>query len=179
MVEAIEVRYAGVVMASSAGLRDLAPDGVFVAVPDPLPVGAVVTLRAAERSGQAKVTEVKESADPAAAGMRVRFLDDQARALVGPGGAGGDEKAGEARPKLSDPVPAPDPVAARAPDPEPDPVARPAADSAANSDPPPAAAESAAVSSLVSQTPANAVPAISSHPMASSGRVKKGKRRRR
>jgi hypothetical protein len=69
----VEVRYAGVVVGRSAMVRDRNAQGAFVTLAEPLPVGTTVTLKAGDVTEEARVVEVVESADPAAAGMRVHF----------------------------------------------------------------------------------------------------------
>jgi hypothetical protein len=73
-VDTIEVRYAGVLVGRSGAVRDLDDRGAFVTFSEPLPVGTVVTLRLGDTIKEARVDQVVESADPAAAGMRVRFV---------------------------------------------------------------------------------------------------------
>jgi hypothetical protein len=69
----VEVRYAGVVVGRGALVRDLGEEGAFVALPEPLPVGTTVTLKIDDVARSAIVEEVVESAEPSAAGMRVRW----------------------------------------------------------------------------------------------------------
>ncbi|HVZ75599.1 MAG TPA: hypothetical protein VHJ20_24670 [Polyangia bacterium] len=73
MEETIEVRYAGVVVGRTTSVRGLDAHGAFIGLPEPLPVGTIVTLKLAEGSKEARVEEVVESADPNAVGMRVGF----------------------------------------------------------------------------------------------------------
>jgi len=67
----VEVRYAGVVVGRGAVVKDLGPEAAFVGIPEPLPVGTLVTLKIGDVIRQARVDEVVESAEPATAGMRV------------------------------------------------------------------------------------------------------------
>ena len=69
-----EVRYGGVVVGRSPQLRDRSDTGAFVVFGEPLPVGTALVLKIDEKDQHARVTEVVESADAAAAGMRVRFV---------------------------------------------------------------------------------------------------------
>jgi hypothetical protein len=73
MEGATEVRYAGVVLGRAAEVREAHASGVFVALAEPLPVGTPVVLKGEGGERAARVIEVIESADPAAAGMRVHF----------------------------------------------------------------------------------------------------------
>jgi len=68
-----EVRYAGVTVGRAALLRDRSPDGAFLTFGEPLPVGTSIVLKMEDGERTARVTEVVESADPNAAGMRLRF----------------------------------------------------------------------------------------------------------
>ena len=70
---ATEVRYGGVVVGRSPQVRDQSDDGAFVVFSEPLPVGTAIALKIDDKERHARVTEVVESADAAAAGMRVRF----------------------------------------------------------------------------------------------------------
>jgi hypothetical protein len=54
-------------------VRDLDASGAFVVFAEPLPVGTVLSLKIGEGFRDARVGEVIESADAAAAGMRVVF----------------------------------------------------------------------------------------------------------
>jgi hypothetical protein len=69
----VEVRYAGVVVGRGALLKELGADAIFVGIPEPLPVGTVVTLKIGDAVREARVDDVVESAEPSAAGMRVRW----------------------------------------------------------------------------------------------------------
>lgn len=84
-------------------MKELGPDAIFVGIPEPLPVGTLVTLKIGDVVREARVDDVVESAEPSAAGMRVRF-----------GGA----PAAKAVPAAA-PAPAPAPAAKAAPAPEP------------------------------------------------------------
>ena len=83
MDNAIEVRYAGVIVGRGVLARDLGEDGAFVGVAEPLPVGTSVTLKIGEAVREGRVVEVLESADPSVVGMRVRW-GGAARTLPAP-----------------------------------------------------------------------------------------------
>jgi hypothetical protein len=70
---AIEVRYAGVIVGRGVLARDLGEDGAFVGIAEPLPVGTSVTLKIGDAVREGRVDEVVESADPAVVGMRVSW----------------------------------------------------------------------------------------------------------
>src|SRR5437763_14648540 len=72
---ATEVRYGGVVVGRSPQLRDRTDTGAFVVFGEPLPVGTALVLKIDDKDQNARVTEVIESADASAAGMRVRFVN--------------------------------------------------------------------------------------------------------
>jgi hypothetical protein len=74
-----EVRYGSVVVGRSPQLRDRTDAGAFVVFSEPLPVGTPISLKIDDKEQHARVTEVVESADEAAAGMRVRFVDSAER----------------------------------------------------------------------------------------------------
>jgi 2-oxoglutarate dehydrogenase E2 component (dihydrolipoamide succinyltransferase) len=106
----VEVRYAGVVVGRGLVLRDQSPEGTFVGIPEPLPVGTLVTLKVGDTVREARVDEVVESAEPSTAGMRVRW--------------GGEARATAPAPQASQPAAAPSPaVAPAAPAPAPAPAA--------------------------------------------------------
>jgi hypothetical protein len=72
-----EVRYGGVIVGRSPQIRDRDDAGAFLVFAEPLPVGTPIVIKLDEQGGReqhARVTEVVESADASAAGMRVRFL---------------------------------------------------------------------------------------------------------
>lgn len=73
MDNSVEVRYAGVVVGRGALVKELGADAIFVGLPDPLPVGTLVTLKIGDAVRDARVDEVVESADVSTAGMRVRW----------------------------------------------------------------------------------------------------------
>src|SRR4051812_23001758 len=79
----IEVRYAGAVVARSAVVRDADPQGLFVGVNEPMPVGTELVLKVGEEAVPGKVAAVSESQDLARAGMRVQFLDADEAVLFG------------------------------------------------------------------------------------------------
>jgi hypothetical protein len=152
----VEVRYAGVVVGRGLVLRDQGADGSFVGIPEPLPVGTLVTLKIGESVREARVDQVVESSEPAAVGMRVRW----------------GSEARTAAPAAAAPAPkpvAPSPAAAMAP-----PAAEPAAPA------PVPLRESAPVSAAIETGDASgAIPApLSLAGAADSGQVG-GKRRRK
>jgi hypothetical protein len=69
-----EVRYGGVIVGRSPQIRDRDDGGAFLVFGEPLPVGTPIVIKLDEKEQHARVTEVVESADAAAAGMRVRFV---------------------------------------------------------------------------------------------------------
>src|SRR4029079_4326836 len=97
-----EVRYGGVVVGRSPQVRDRTDAGAFLVFSEPLPVGTSLTLKIDEKEQPAVVTEVVESADASAAGMRVRF------------GTAAAKTAPASRPpeRAAAPAPAPAPAAA-------------------------------------------------------------------
>jgi pyruvate dehydrogenase E2 component (dihydrolipoyllysine-residue acetyltransferase) len=169
----VEVRYAGVVVGRGLVLRDQGAEGTFVGIPEPLPVGTLVTLKIGDEVRQARVDEVVESAEPNAVGMRVHFRDPRA-ATPAP------------RPTPAAATPAPAPKAASEPTPvaaTPAPAPTAAAPAPAPADPaapaPVPAGESASVSTAVATGESGAIPApLSLAGAADSGQVG-GKRRRK
>jgi hypothetical protein len=79
-----EVRYGGVVVGRSPQLRDRTDSGAFLVFGEPLPVGTPLVLKIDDKEQNARVTEVVESADASAAGMRVRFVSAAERAAPAP-----------------------------------------------------------------------------------------------
>jgi hypothetical protein len=150
----VEVRYAGVVVGRGLVLRDQGAEGTFVGIPEPLPVGTLVTLKIGESVREARVDEVVESADASAVGMHVRW--------------------GNAAPAARPAPAAPAPVA-KAAEPVPAAAAAPAAPV------PTPAGESASVSTSIAAGDASgAIPApLSLAGGADSGQVGGGKRRRK
>ena len=73
-VRSIEVRYAGVVVGRSTKVRDWDTAGAFIGFAEPLPSGTSLVLRGDGVEQAARVVEVFESADPAVAGMQVKFV---------------------------------------------------------------------------------------------------------
>jgi hypothetical protein len=71
----VEIRYAGVVIARANEVRRMTVGGVdmFLAMPEPLPAGTVVSLN---NGTQARVEKVIESTDPSIAGIYVKLLND-------------------------------------------------------------------------------------------------------
>jgi hypothetical protein len=94
-----EVRYGGVIVGRSPQIRDRDDAGAFLVFGEPLPVGTPIVIKLDEggREQHARVTDVVESADASAAGMRVRFVSEAERS--------GPHRAAK-------PTPAPVPVAA-------------------------------------------------------------------
>lgn len=79
----IEVRYAGAVVGRAAAVRDVNPQGVFLGVTEPMPVGTELVLKVGDEAIPGKVAGVSESAELARAGMRVQFRDADEAALFG------------------------------------------------------------------------------------------------
>jgi hypothetical protein len=69
----VEVRYAGVVVGRGALVKELGAEAIFVGIPEPLPVGTIVSLKIGDAVREARVDDVVESAEPSAAGMRVSW----------------------------------------------------------------------------------------------------------
>jgi hypothetical protein len=71
----VEIRYAGVVVARATEVLTAAGNesGMFLVLPDPLPVGTLVTVGEGKH---ARVEKVVESGDPHASGFYVRFIDE-------------------------------------------------------------------------------------------------------
>ena len=105
-VRSIEVRYAGVVVGRSTKVRDWDTAGAFIGFAEPLPSGTSLVLRGDGVDQAARVVEVFESADPAVAGMQVKFIGAAEAARPAP-------KPAAAAPK-ADPVRAPEPAVATA-----------------------------------------------------------------
>jgi 2-oxoglutarate dehydrogenase E2 component (dihydrolipoamide succinyltransferase) len=120
---ATEVRYGGVVVGRSPLLRDRTDAGAFVVFGEPLPVGTTLLLKIDDKEQHARVTEVVESADASAAGMRVRFVSAAEKAA--------------APARAAAPAAAPTPAAAPAPQPRSEPAAPEPAPAAAGSAPVP------------------------------------------
>jgi hypothetical protein len=139
----VEVRYAGVVVGRGALVKELGGDAIFVGIPEPLPVGTLVTLKIGDAVREARVDEVVESAEPSAAGMRVRFGGGAAAARPAPA---------KTLPQESAPAPAP-----RAPEPAAPQAAAPSVESgvvvAADSGP------SSAISAEAGDEGSGAIPA--------------------
>lgn len=126
MDSATEVRYGGVAVGRSPQVRDRNDAGAFVVFSEPMPVGTTIALKIDDKEQFARVTEVVESADTAAAGMRVRFVSAAERnaptpaARVAPARAAAPPPARAAEPPpaapaAAAPAPAPAPPAAEAP----------------------------------------------------------------
>jgi hypothetical protein len=80
----IEIRYAGMVVAKSAAIRNRDAAGFFIAVNDPMPVGTYVSLKINDQPKHARVDQVVESTDALLAGMRLRFVDSVPARAPGP-----------------------------------------------------------------------------------------------
>jgi len=74
----IELGYAGVVIGRVTVSGEIDENGLFLPLPDPLPVGTRLNLKIDGRAADARVIAVSESAEPGKAGMKVR---------IGPAGA--------------------------------------------------------------------------------------------
>jgi hypothetical protein len=109
----IEVRYAGVVVGRSTRVRDWGAAGAFIGFAEPLPSGTSLVLRGDGVDQAARVVEVFESADPAVAGMQVKFIGAAEAARPAPRPA---EAAAKSTPSAeSAPAPAPAALAEQAP----------------------------------------------------------------
>lgn len=73
-MEAIEIRYAGVLLGRATQSRDQGPAGLFIAYAEPLPVGTQLSVKTGDGEQAGRVAEVVESSDPTVAGMRVVYL---------------------------------------------------------------------------------------------------------
>jgi hypothetical protein len=73
-----------VIVGRSPQIRDRNDGGAFLVFGEPLPVGTRIAFKLDEKEQHARVTEVVESADASAAGMRVRFLSAAERDRSGP-----------------------------------------------------------------------------------------------
>jgi hypothetical protein len=78
----VEVRYAGVVVGRGAVVKELGPEAAFVSVPEPMPVGTLLTLKIGDSVRQARVEEVVEAAEPTVVGMRVSWGGAETRAAA-------------------------------------------------------------------------------------------------
>ena len=72
------------VVGRSPQVRDRTDAGAFVVFGEPLPVGTSLVLKIDDKDQHARVTEVVESADASAAGMRVRFVKPGEKAAPAP-----------------------------------------------------------------------------------------------
>jgi 2-oxoglutarate dehydrogenase E2 component (dihydrolipoamide succinyltransferase) len=121
----VEVRYAGVVVGRGALLKELGPDAIFVGMPEPLPVGTLISLKIGDATREARVEDVVESAEPTAVGMRVRWGAAAPAARPAPAAAPEPAKAAAPAPTAAAPAPepakpaVPSPVVAAAPDKDP------------------------------------------------------------
>lgn len=68
----VEIRYAGVVVASAQDVRELSDGALFLSVRDPLPVGTLVSLRSGADDSLFRVCHVIESSDQTASGMQIQ-----------------------------------------------------------------------------------------------------------
>jgi hypothetical protein len=152
----IELGYAGVVIGRVTVTGNIDEGGLFLPVPDPMPVGTKLTLKMDGRSAEARVISVVESAEPGKAGMKIQI----GSAASVPGGAsapgGGSAPAGAT---------ASPPSRASVPD------AASAADSARVAAPPVAAAAPVASMPAVDSraSGAEAVPEVSDTPSEAAG----------
>jgi hypothetical protein len=128
-----------VIVGRSPQIRDRTSAGAFVVFSEPLPVGTPIALKIDDREQHARVTEVVESADEAAAGMRVRFVDSAERPAPAP------KPMARVAPQAA---PTPTPAAAEPPAPAPAAAAPPAQPAA----PVPVAVESSSASEAVHST---------------------------
>lgn len=80
-------------------------DGVFVAVPEPLPVGTLLTLKIGDAVREGRVEDIVESSDANAVGMRVRWG----------AGAPAAKPVAASPPPAAEPAPAPQAAAPSAP----------------------------------------------------------------
>ena len=103
MENVIEVRYSGVVVGRSTKVRDWDSAGAFIGFAEPLPSGTSLVLRGDGVEQAARVVEVFESADPAVAGMQVKFIGAAEAARPAP------------KPAAAAPQPLPTPAVAEAP----------------------------------------------------------------
>jgi hypothetical protein len=144
---ATEVRYGGVIVGRSPQIRDRSDTGAFLLFSEPLPVGTPIAFKLDDKEQHARVTEVVESADASAAGMRVRFVSAAERSAPA---------AAPARPAKSAPpaaaAAAPEPAPAVAPPPAaaPAPVAAEASQPATSAVPTPVGGEASSASTGVS-----------------------------
>ena len=158
MDNSVEVRYAGVVVGRGALVKELGADAIFVGLPDPLPVGTLVTLKIGDAVRDARVDEVVESAEVSTAGMRVRW-----------GGA-----------PAARPAPAKEQAHVAAPAPAPEPAAPQMA--ASSNDSAPAAADSGPASTVAAEAGdegSGAIPAPLSLAGGDGAQSGGGKRRRK
>jgi hypothetical protein len=109
----IEVRYAGVVLGRSTKVRDWDTAGAFIGFAEPMPSGTSLVLRGDGVDQAARVVEVFESADPAVAGMQVKFIGAAEAARPAPKPAAASAKPAAA----TEPARAPEPAAVTAPAP--------------------------------------------------------------
>ena len=73
MDTSIELRYAGVVIGRATAAGDIDGESLFLAVPDPLPVGSRVSLKIDDRTLEGRVVHVQESTDLTRCGMTVKL----------------------------------------------------------------------------------------------------------
>jgi hypothetical protein len=106
-VRSIEIRYSGVVVGRSTKVRDWDTAGAFIGFAEPLPSGTALVLRGDGIDQAARVVEVFESADPAVAGMQVKFIGSAEAARPAPRPAAPAARATAAAPE---PARAPEPA---------------------------------------------------------------------
>jgi hypothetical protein len=134
-----------VIVGRSPQVRDRTDAGAFIVFSEPLPVGTPIAFKIDDKEQFARVTEVVESADEAAAGMRVRFVDSAERPAPAP-----KPMARVAPLAAPAPTPAPPPAAAEPPAPA------PAAAAEQTAAPVPVAAEGSSASEAVHPADPNA-----------------------
>jgi hypothetical protein len=167
-----------VVVGRSPQVRDRTETGAFVVFAEPLPVGTAISLKIDEKDQHGRVTEVIESADAAAAGMRVRFesASDRRAPTPAPRVAGPADAAPVPPAAGAEPARAPAPSAR-----EPAPAAVAAATPAGQPEAPvPVATDASSGSHGVADSQAHASgPNVSNPPSASHHDGEGGRRRRR
>jgi hypothetical protein len=101
----LEIRYAGVVIGRAQEVRGAEGDGqsFFIPMRDPMPVGAVLHLRAGDRETPVRVVRAVETTDAAQCGMQVRTIgetEEVARDFIPPPAVVGEKS------KVAAPTPA-------------------------------------------------------------------------
>jgi hypothetical protein len=114
----IELRYAGVVIGKATvadPIDESGQNGVFVPVPDPLPVGTKVGVKIDDRTLDGRVIAVAESTESAKCGMKIRIGGTAASTTSTSGAANGTSQASPAAPAVSGAPTAPAPATESAP----------------------------------------------------------------